>query len=252
MMKICKSVIRLVLLTATLVVCFGGSQIASADIIYDAVADFSSSANPNGPWSYLYDTGSGPQVLTQAIVNNGVAGVSGWWDGLQIPDSVKTLKNTNASTVTYSGTIVQPPNLLGMDPEIQKSDITRWTAPSAGTWSINGLFQGIDTSEHSHNVEVLENSATLLLAPTSIGTFGQTVTFNATVSLAAGDTIDFIVNGAANFTDLSTGLSATIRSSSVPEPSSLVLGIIASVAYGSLCWRRRRSRDAGRRHATRA
>ena len=98
-----------------------------------------------------------------------------------------------------------------MDPEVEKSDITRWTAPSAGTWSISTLFfQGIDTSEHSHTVEVLENSTTMLLAPTTISSYGQTVNISADVSLAKGATIDFIVNGAKVYTDLSTGLSATL------------------------------------------
>ena len=132
-----------------------------------------------------------------------------WWDGFNIPDSVRTIGNPTGGTVT-SGTLVLPPNLLGMDPEVEKSDITRWTAPSAGTWSISALFQGIDTSEHSHTVEVLENSTTMLLAPTTISSYGQTVNFSADVSLAKGATIDFIVNGATVYTDLSTGLSATL------------------------------------------
>ena len=147
------------------------------------------------------------------------------------------MKNTTASTVTISGTVVLPPNLLNMDPVINKSDITRWTAPSAGTWSISGFFQGVDTSQHSHTVELLENSTTMLLAPTTISSYGQTVNFTADISLAKGDTIDFLVNGAALFTDLGTGLSATIQLSSVPEPSSLVLGLIAGVGCGSLYWR---------------
>jgi hypothetical protein len=248
-MKNCKWEIRLLLLAATLVVLLAGSPIASAGSVYNAVADFSLSGNPNGQWSYFYDTGSGPQLMTQAIASfDGVAGVDAWFNGLNVPHASGTLKNTTASTVTLRGTEVLPPNLLGMDAEINKSDITRWTAPSAGTWSISGLFQGIDIDEHSHTVEILENSTTMLLAPTTISSYGQTVNFSADVSLAAGATIDFIVNGATVVSDLSTGLSATIQSASVPEPSSLVLGLMASVACGSLYWRRRRSRDAGRRH----
>ncbi len=210
---------------------------------YNAVADFSLSGNPNGQWSYLYDTGSGPQLLTHVRHNVLAQGVDSWWDGLFTPDSVNTFKNTTASTVSFA-TIVLPLNLLGMDPQVQKSDITRWTAPSAGMWSITGLFQGIDTFENSHTVEILENSATKLLAPTTISSFGQTVDFSFDVSLAKGDTIDFMVNGATNYNDLSTGLSATVQSASVPEPSSLVLAIIASVACGSLYWQPHRSRFA--------
>jgi len=205
---------------------------AEAGSTYDAVSDFTISANPNGQWSYLYDPGSGPQLLTHARHDVLAQGVDSRWDGLFTPDSVNTFKNTTASTISFA-TIVLPTNLLGMDPQIQKSDITRWIAPSAGTWSISGLFRGIDLFENNHTVEVLENSTTMLLGPTSISSYGQTVTFSDSVSLGKGDTIDFIVNGATNYNNLSTGLSATIQSS-VPEPSSLVLGFIASVACGSL------------------
>ena len=41
---------------------------------YNAAADFSISANPNGQWSYLYDNGSGPQLLTQSQANSLVPG----------------------------------------------------------------------------------------------------------------------------------------------------------------------------------
>jgi hypothetical protein len=203
---------------------------------YDAVDDFSISSNPNGQWSYLYDTGSGPQLLTHPQSNIG-AGLDDWWDGFGIPDSVRTIGNPTGTTV-HSSTIVPPTNLLGLDPEIEKSDIVRWTAPSAGTWLISGLFQGIDIYEHRHTVQVLENSTKTLLAPTTISAYGQTVNFSADVYLAKGATIDFIVNGATVYTNLYTGLSATIVSS-VPEPSSLVPGLIASVTCGSLYWRRR-------------
>lgn len=226
-----------------------GAPQVKAGSVYDAVADFSISANPNGQWSYLYDNGSGPQLLTQAVANYGATGVDAWVNGLSGPQAAGTMKNTTNSTVTISGTVLLPPNLLNMDPVVNKSDITRWTAPSAGTWSISGLFQGVDILEKSHTVELLENSTTLLLAPTTISSYGQAVNFNAEVSLAKGDTIDFIVNGATVFTNLGTGLSATIQLSSVPEPSSIVLGIIASVACSSLYLRPRPNRDAGRRHS---
>ncbi len=158
--------------------------------------------------------------------------------------------NTTANPITFATTVVLPPNLLGMDAETNKSDITRWTAPSAGTWSISGLFQGIDTLQNSHNVEILENSSIQILAPTAINTYGQQVNFDATITLAKGDTIDFVILGQPSFHNLSTGLSATIQLSTVPEPSSLVLCIIASVACGALYSRPRRGRDAGRRRCT--
>jgi len=157
----------------------------------------------------------------------------------QPPNQPYITKNTTGSSVTYSGTIVQPTKLLNMDPQ-RDVDITRWTAPSAGTWKISGEFQGIDIFEKSHTVEIVENSNALLLAPTIISAYGQTVNFSDTVSLAKGATIDFMVNYTTNYNNLSTGFSAIIQPASVPEPSSFALSVIASLGCGTLClWKRR-------------
>ena len=240
--KIRRLRITLVLAAVTLVVLAGDLPSASAGSVYDAVADFSISSNPNGQWSYFYDNGSGPQLLPRTQTDAyGATGLDAWWTGLSIPQYVKTAKNTTGSTVHVS-TLVLPTNLLAMDPEEEKSDTTRWTAPTAGTWSISGLFQGIDTSQVSHNVEILENSTIQILAPTRISSFGQQVTFDAAVTLAQGDTIDFLVLGQADYFDLSTGLSATIQLSSVPEPSSLFLSTIAGATLG-LAYLRSRHRN---------
>jgi hypothetical protein len=209
-----------------------------AGTVYDAVADFSIAANPNGTWSYLNDLGSGPQLLTQTIV--GSNGIDYRWSGQGIPDSIETFKNTTSAPVD-DGTRVVPPNLLGMDPEIATADITRWTAPSTGMWSFSGLFQGIDIDQHAHTVEILENSSIVLLASTTISSYGQTVDFSGTVSLTQGDTIDFIVNGTPSYTFLSTGLSATIQLASVPEPSSIMMAVIGGlILSGCSCYRRLR------------
>jgi hypothetical protein len=210
-----------------------------AGTLYEPVADFSLSSNPSDQWRYLYDTGTGPQLLTEPVINFATTGANAWFNGLAMPDSVATIKNVTASPITISGNIVLPPNLLGMDPEIEKSDVTRWTAPSAGTWSISGLFQGIDTSQLDHTVDILENSTTVLLAPTSVSTFGQTVGFSTSVALAQGDTIDFIVNGATVFSGAATGLSATIQLAGVPEPSSITIAMMGGLMLGmSGCYRR--------------
>jgi hypothetical protein len=60
---------------------------------YDAVADFSIAANPNGQWSYLYDPGSGPQLLTHGQANIFGTALDDRWDGDSIPDSVRTIGN---------------------------------------------------------------------------------------------------------------------------------------------------------------
>jgi hypothetical protein len=221
----------------------GGPRVATAGYVANAVNDFSATTNPNGPWKYLYDTGTGPQLLTSATAGGGLIG---WWSGLPIPNSVQTVKNTTSGTAT-SGTWVIPTNQLLLDPEVVKSDIVRWTAPSAGTYSISGLFQGDDNGlNHGHTVEILENSSAVLLAPTNISSFGQQVPFSTNVSLAQGNTIDFMVNGATNYNNLGTGLSATITSSVVPEPSAWLLLMVGGAACVPMYWRHRVARERSR------
>lgn len=231
----------LALAAAILVVSLSAQSTALAGDVYDAVTDFSISSNPNGAWSYLYNNDSGPQLLTNS--GTGIAGTQGviyWSNGINIPNNVAVFQNTTSSTVTIENSIILPTNLLGMGPELG-SDITRWTAPTEGTWSISGLFQGIDLNENSHGVEILENSSTVL-ASGSISSYGQQVTFDTNVTLAQGDTIDFVALGSSNYTYLSTGLAATIQLSSVPEPSTLVLACIASLGVAvAVRWKRRRA-----------
>ena len=65
---------------------FGLAVQVRAGTVYDAVADFSIASNPNGAWSYLYNLGSGPQLLTQTIV--GGSGIDYWSTGQNIPDDI--------------------------------------------------------------------------------------------------------------------------------------------------------------------
>src|SRR5262249_41398496 len=80
----------------------------------------------------------------------------------------------------------------------------------AERWSIAGRWEGIDNQQVAHDVEIVKNSATALLAPTSIGSYGQQVPFDLTIDLAKGDTIDFVVHPGPTRTNLSNGPAARI------------------------------------------
>ena len=215
---------------------FGFNSSLKADFIYDAVKDFSASANPAGQWQYRYGTVTNSSLMTSKISNNGNA-LSGWVNdpNAAIPNQYVIEKNFS-STAQNFGTVVFPTDLLRLDGQ-GNNDIVRWTAPSAGNWSISGLFQGIDTGEHAHNVEILKNLSSVLLAPSPINAYGSLATFSMTQNLKAGDTIDFIELTGPSPYNLSTGLAAQI--SAVPEPTSLaMIGMGICGLLGYFCRRR--------------
>ncbi|HEY1686615.1 MAG TPA: hypothetical protein VGG19_17760 [Tepidisphaeraceae bacterium] len=200
---------------------------------YDAVNDFTAGNNPSGQWSYLYSSTIGG--LQTALTPSGdfPGSTNPWdWSGENVPDSVSVIKNTSGTPTTYESTIVQPTNLLLVDPEEDAADV-QWKAPTTGIYDISGVFQNIDQSGHtdSHPVEVLlNNSALLPLYSSTISSSDGSATFNFDQLVAAGDTLDFVVAGSpSNYQFLSTGFDATI---SVPEPS---LGL---VLMGGLILRR--------------
>ena len=88
--------------------------------------------------------------------------------------------------------------------------VIRWTAPTTATVSIAGSFTGTDCCATTTDVHVLRNGVSLF--DNSVNGFGATVSFSATVSIQAGDTIDFIVGFGSdgNFFNDSTGLDAVI------------------------------------------
>ena len=228
---------------------------APAGSVYDAVNNFSLLSNPNGTWSYLYaqTAGAASILMTQATSGS----LSSWSNGQPQPGLQFIEKNTTTSTIT-SGTLVLPTNLLDMDPESGAAD-TEWTAPSSGVFTITGSFQGVDTSEASHQVEILENGSTVLLSPTTISTFGQVVNFSYTVDLATGNTLDFVVNTGSVSTDLGTGFDATIKPAAVPQPPLFDVGTTTNpvpagdhrelVPHAGQCQRHRDRADGAGQHA---
>jgi hypothetical protein len=209
---------------------------ASASVVYDAVNDFSLASNPNGAWAYgtLSNVGPGATFSTLPIplANVNFVGSRVWTNGLGIPNGAAVEANASGVTQSYA-TIVLQPNQLRLDGENFIDDV-RWTAPSAGTVNINGLFQGIDTRQSTVSVVVEQNGVSIYGA--GISAFGDTRPFGLTnVSVSAGNVIDF-VEAPQVFFDDSTGLKATLTFTPVPEPATLVLAALGVVFFlGARC-----------------
>ena len=88
---------------------------------------------------------------------------------------------------------------------------------------LSSSFLGIDTHGTTTDVHILLNGNSIFSG--LINGYGSQADFSESLSLVAGDKLDFMVGFGSNFNFSfdSTGLSATLSTQSVPEPCSLAL-----------------------------
>ena len=183
---------------------------------YNAVADFSPSQNPTGAWSYGYKTLTGSAFTAFSSHGNPYgAGADSWTPGISCPF---VTRNNTGATYTYPNapSVTQPADMLNLHPGLNgERGVVRWTAPAAGTFLIEGRFQGLDSvGQTTTDVAILHNSTTIFAG--IINAYGNQATFSVTRTVDAGDTIDFQVGFGSNnsYNYDSTGLAAIITSAS--------------------------------------
>jgi len=196
---------------------------AHADSTYNLVSGFSSSSNPNGVWTYDYNGTPFTSAQGSSSVNG--TGLPGWWTAKPVPNSLLIAQNVTGSPVVFS-TVTLPNNYLWLDPESGSVSVI-FTAPSTGSYDINGNFLGVDTHGNSHPVSIMDNGTVVWNG--TIASYGQDDTFSFIEALKAGDTITFDVGTGSTgctYCFLGTGLEGTITESSptnTPEPATLSL-----------------------------
>src|SRR5579862_6769865 len=193
-----------------------GVRNASASLIYNNAADFSAANNPTGVWTYgflppgslntaafsLY-TNSAPVLATSPAVN------IAYWDS---PSTFNpsVFHNPSGSVVQQTTVTIQP-GQAGFHPGPNgEYSVYRFTAPAAGPYALNAVFTGIDTVGTTTDVHVLDEGTSLFSG--NINGFGSTQSFATTLTLAAGDHVDFVVGVGSNgtFFNDSTALDATL------------------------------------------
>ncbi|MBN2294707.1 MAG: PEP-CTERM sorting domain-containing protein [Pirellulales bacterium] len=203
-----------------------------ADTTWNVADDFDWTNNPNGDWSYGYHAAGLP---------DSTQGVFVLFDGYThtflpseplvghcrttVIDPNLTL-NPTATAYTNWGITWDPGELsIGTYPSDSNSvgAGARWTAPSAGSYSIASTFIQNQIPGTSMPVYVYHNNTPLFSGETGDGVGSSTSFSNPIVVMAVGDTIDFISHGGAH-----VELRAEIAK--VPEPS-----VLALLGLGALC-----------------
>lgn len=188
---------------------------------YDAAAQFSGTDNPNGVWSYgcTESLGAAFQLYTQQI--GSISGLYDWTTAPCVPPDDPhrapslAYNSTDAGvTPVPPGSVTFPAHALSFHPGPQgQFSVLRFTAPASGNYQVKAVFWGDDfVGPTTTDVHVLHNG--LGLYTSEVYGFGPSSdqSFTTTVSLAAGDTIDFTVGDGTdgNFYNDTTGVSAVI------------------------------------------
>jgi hypothetical protein len=230
---------------ALLTICGVAAQRALAVTVYDAVVDFSASANPNGVWAYGWSAtlGSALNLYTNSD-STCYTDVSGWsiytCSSGNIPPPATLHNNTNhiVSLAPDFPDLKIPRGTLLMHPgPAGQYSVLQWTASSSGRYQIWAFVNGLDpigptsTDVHIFVTHTQSNSTVYLFSGQLYYSFGvpliwppwastppifakNTLAAGPLQDLAAGDTVTFAVGFGVdgNYGGDSTGVEAVIRS----------------------------------------
>jgi hypothetical protein len=199
---------------------------------FDPSAQYSAVLNPNGVWTYGFETvplGSAFNLLTASVPIPSAPGpFIDSWQSPPLGNFMGVFHNGTAATqtVTTSGTEISQfaPGTLAMNAgPNDEYPIVQFGVPAAGIYTIQGTFQGIDTAGTVSSVFLLKNNVPI--ASGSVVGFGPAsdVTLaSGPFSLNVGDTLAYAVGGLTG-NSMTALIAAQVSAAGVPEPSPFAL-----------------------------
>ncbi|HUP81562.1 MAG TPA: putative Ig domain-containing protein, partial [Pirellula sp.] len=179
---------------------------------WDAAKDFTTQSNPSSTWSYGWaDTAPGSDI--HVYPHHYPFGALAVWDDPSKPNAGAPGVAYNVTTQPFSlgGGVIWQPGQLSFHPGADNErSVVRWTAPSAGSIEIAAVFAPLDPNATT-DVHVLHNGRSIFDGV--VNRSGTQAELSPTSnSVAAGDTIDFVVGtGTGGFASDNTSLSATVK-----------------------------------------
>ncbi len=183
---------------------------------------FTPAANPGAVWRYGYTTTLGGALTTH--VENGVTGGLDFWRTNLSIGVPRVAHNGTTATIAVASRVIGAGELSLHPGPGGEFSVIRFTAPAAQNARVAGSFFGQDSAGTTTDVHILKNGNTKFDGVVNGFGPGSAVPFDLPITLAAGDTLDFVVGyGAnANFANDSTGLAATIKDAPVVINSSAI------------------------------
>jgi hypothetical protein len=175
----------------------GSASLAhAATATYNLATDFSIASNPNGVWSYGYETTlGGPLILYNTpSTSNGIR----YWNSSTVNvtgDPTVFFNPTNAPITV--GTYTVPAGLAAFHPgSLDEYSVYRFTAPTTGLYTLTSSYGTIDRNRGVTDLHVLLNN--LPIFASCLGnappTCPQSAQFNpAPLALTAGAIVDFAI-----------------------------------------------------------
>lgn len=200
-------------------------------------ADFSTTSNPVGVWTYGYQKPLGGSLVLYNTASGDSSACA--WYADNNPDKYGVIWKNLTAARDYNGVYLSSGGAVMHPGPSDEKATARWTAPYAATIYVSASFFGIvfGGSGTTTDVSVLHNGVSLFFGQIDgygggggHATFGSSPnqSYAAAVDVAAGDTLDFCVGyGNGSFSSDSTGVSVTITDAP-PGPAKAVINEVQS------------------------